>query len=146
MAAIKVESLHNPVILSCDQAPKQTSSELLFDEIKMLSNKYRYDPIWICGKFYLLDIISKTKPSFGSQHPKFLNKSFLETFEPCNSNHLVNSATKKNHTLDLLTRNSLKFLEKCLPIPGFGDHDTAILVDVANQPKYYKPHIGKFSC
>ena len=62
--------------------------------------------------------------------------------------HLVNSTTKKNHTLDLLITNSLSFLEKCLLIIGFGDHYTAILEDVANQAKYFKPtpHVGKFSC
>ena len=31
------------------------------------------------------------------------------------------------------------FVEKCLSIPGFGDHDTAISVGVASQSNYSKP-------
>ena len=65
--------------------------------------------------------------------------SFLETLDLCNSDQLDNFTSRKNHTLDLVITNRPSFVEKCLPIPGFGDHDTAISVDVACQPKYSKP-------
>ena len=35
--------------------------------------------------------------------------------------------------------NRPSFIEKCLPIPGIADHDNAISVDAAVQPKYSKP-------
>ena len=138
LIAIKVQSLHKPVILmSCYRAPKRASSESLFDEIKRLLNKYKHDPVWIGGDFNLPDIDWKTK----SIHSKLkaLNKSFLETSYLCNSDQLVNFTTRKNHTLDLLITNRSSFIDTCLPIPGFGDHDTAIAVDVACQPKYSTP-------
>ena len=71
LVAIKVESLHKPVILmSCYRAPKRASSESLFDEIKRLSNKYKHNPVWIGGDFNLPDIDWETKPIIGSQYPK----------------------------------------------------------------------------
>ena len=123
----------------CYRAPRRTSSESLFDEIKRLSKKYKHNPVWIGGDFNLPDIDWETKSIIGSQYPKSLNVSFLETLDLCNSDQLVNFTTRKNHTLDLLITNRQSFVDKCLPIPGFGDHDTAISVDVACQPMYSKP-------
>ena len=58
-----------------------------------------------------------------------------------------NFTTRKNHTLDLLITNRPSFVDKCLSIPSFGDHDTAISVDVACQTKYSKPpHWEVFMC
>ena len=45
----------------------------------------------------------------------------------------------------LLMTNTPSFVEKCLPIPGFGDHDTTILVHSACQLKYSKQlHRSKY--
>ena len=57
----------------------------------------------------------------------------------CNSDDLVNFTHRKNHTLDLLITTRPSSVENCLPIPGFGDHDTAILADVVFQLKYSEP-------
>ena len=65
LGANKVESLHKPAILmSCYWALKQTSSELLFDEIKRLSKKYRHNPIWIRGAFNLPDSLGNQVPEW----------------------------------------------------------------------------------
>ena len=54
LVAIKVESIHKPVMLmSCYETPKQTCSELSFEEIKRLLNKYKHNPKWIDGDFTL---------------------------------------------------------------------------------------------
>ena len=106
------------------------------DEIKRLSNKYKYNPVWIGGDFNLLDIDWETKSINESQCPTALNESFLETLNLCKSDQLVNFTTRKNHTLELLITNKPSFIEKCLPIPGIADHDNAISVDTAGQPKY----------
>ena len=92
-------------LMSCYRTLKQTSSELLFNEINRLSNKYKYNPIWIGGDFSLHDIDWETKSITGSQYPKIINESFHETLDLCNSDQLVNFTRRKNHTLDLLITN-----------------------------------------
>ena len=63
LVAIKVESLHKPVILmSRSEALKQTSSEYSFEEIKGLSNNYKHNPKWIDGDFTLTSTHWKTSP------------------------------------------------------------------------------------
>ena len=76
--------------MSCYRAPKWTSSEWLFDEIKRLSNKYKYNSIWINGDVNLPNIDCETKPIIGSQYAKAINDSFLETLDLGNSDQLVN--------------------------------------------------------
>ena len=141
LVAINADSLHKSVIMmSCYRTPRPTSFESLFDEIQRLSNKYRYNPVWIGGDLIgLPDIDWETKSIIGSQYPKALNGSLLEILDLCNSDQLDNFTSRKNHTLDLVITNRPSFVEKCLPIPGFGDHDTAISVDAACQLKYSKP-------
>ena len=39
--------------MSCYETPKQISSELSFEEIKTLSNKYKHNPKWIDRDFTL---------------------------------------------------------------------------------------------
>ena len=139
LVAIDVESFHKPVILmSCYRAPKRPSFKSLVDEIKRLSDKYKFNPVLIGGDFNLPGIDWETKSIVESYYPKALNESFLETLDFCNSDQLVNLTTRKNHTLDLLIIHRSSFVEKCLLIPGFGDHETAISVDVTCQPKYSK--------
>ena len=45
---------------------------------KRLSNKYKYNPIWISGHFNLPDISWKNKSITGGQDPHVLNESFIE--------------------------------------------------------------------
>lgn len=96
------------------------------DEIKRLSNKYKYNPVWTDGDFNLPNTGWETNSSIRSQYPKAFNESLLKILDLCNSDQLVNFTTRKNHTLDLLITNRPSFAEKFLPIPAFGDHDTKI--------------------
>ena len=51
--AIKADSFHKTVILMpCYQTIKRIS-ELFFNEINRLSNKYKYNPTWISGELNL---------------------------------------------------------------------------------------------
>ena len=38
------------------------------------------------------------------------------------------------------------FVSSCSPVPGFSDHDTAVLVDMICHPQRYKPIQGKVMC
>ena len=52
---------------------------------------------------------------------------------------VVNFPTRKQNTLDLLITNRPSFISKCIPVPGFGDHDSAILSDLTCHPQATKP-------
>ena len=52
---------------------------------------------------------------------------------------VVNFPTRKQNTLDLLITNRPSFIKKCIPVPGFGDHDSAILSDLICHPQATKP-------
>ena len=126
------------IILDCENhlSLSVSTSELL--STVYTAYGWDRDDGWIGGDFNLLDIDLEIKSIIGSHYLKFRNESFIETLDLCNSDQLVNSTTRKNPTLDLLITNRPSFAEKCLPIPGFGDHDTAILLHVACKPKYSK--------
>ena len=62
MVAIIVETYQKPVILaSCYKLSKNTFNELLFVEIKQLTNMQRKNPTWIDRGFNLPDIDWKVK-------------------------------------------------------------------------------------
>ena len=52
---------------------------------------------------------------------------------------VVNIPTRKRNTLDLLITNRPSFINKCIPAPGFGDHDSAILSNLICHPQTTKP-------
>ena len=128
--------------MSYYQAPKGTSFELLFDEIKSLSNKSKYNPILIDEDFNLHDTDWEPNPLLGITS-KYSQQAIPRKLDLWNFDQLVNFTTRKNQTLDLQITNRPSFVEKYLPIPGFGDHDTAILVGVACQSKYMKSSGGR---
>ena len=66
--------------MSCYQTPKQTS-EISFNEISILCKKYKYNPTWIIGDFYLPDVNCETKSIIGSQYSMVLNELFLEALD-----------------------------------------------------------------
>ena len=126
------------IILDCENhLSLSVSTSELFSTVYAAYGWDRDDG-WIDGDFNLLDIDWEIKSIIGSHYLKFRNKSFIETLDLCNSDQLVNSTTRKNPTLDLLITNTPSFAEKCLPIPDFGDHNTAISLHVACQPKCSK--------
>ena len=128
--------------MSYYQAPKVTSSELLFDETKSLSSKSKYNPILIDEDFNLHNTDCEPNPLLGITS-KYSQQAIPRKLDLWNFDQLVNFTTRKNRTLDLLITNRPRFVEKYLPIPGFGDHDTAILLNVACQPKYMKSSCGR---
>ena len=56
---------------------------------------------------------------------------------------VVNFPTRKQNTPDLLITNRPSFIGKCIPVPNFGDHDSAILSDLICHPQATKPIKGK---
>ena len=140
MVAIKVETYQKPVIFaSCYRPPKNTNNELIFEEIKRLASMHRKNPMWIGGDFNLPDIDWEVKSINNYQHPKQLNERCIDLIDSCNMEQVVNFPTRKQNTLDLLITSRLSIINKCLPVPGFGDHDSSILSDLICHPQATKP-------
>ena len=57
---------------------------------------------------------------------------------------IVDFPTRKKSTLDLMLTNRPTFLSKCSPVSGFGDHDTAALVDMFFSPSASQTYLRKF--
>ena len=140
MVAIKVETYQKPVIFTyCYRPPKNTNNELLFEEIKRLASMHRKNRMCIGGDFNFPDIDWEVKSINNYQYPKQLNKSFIDLIDSCSMEQVVNFPTRKQNTLDLLITNGPSFTNKCIPVPGFGDHDSAILSDLICDPQTTKP-------
>ena len=140
MVVIKVETYQKPVIFaSCYRPHNNTNNELNFEEIKRLASMHRKNPMWICGDFNLPDIDWQVKSINNYQYPKQLNKRRINLIDSCTMEQLVNFPIRKQNTLDLLITNRPFFVNKCIPVPGFGDHDSAILSDLICHPQAAKP-------
>ena len=139
MVAIKVETYQKPVLFaSCYRPPKSTNNELLFEDIKRLTSMQRKNPIWIDGDFKLLDIDWEVKSISNQQYLKQLNERFIDLIDGCSMGQAVNFPTGKQNTLDLLITNRPSFINKYIPVPDFGDHDSTILSDLICHPQATK--------
>ena len=94
--------------------------------------------MWIGGDFNLPDIDWSTNSICSHQYPTKLNDEFLETFDTSNLQQIVNFGTRKDKTLDILLTNRSQLLKNCESLPGFGDHDTAVLADIFCHPQKLK--------
>ena len=57
----------------------------------------------------------------------------------------VNFPAREQNTVDLLITNRPSFINKCIPVPGFGDHASAILSDLICHPQATKPIRERFT-
>ena len=131
-----------PVVISACYRSMNNSNEKnkqLADQVTKLGNKYKNRHIWIGGDFNLPDIDWSNNTIQSHQDLKELNEQYLEAFELSNLTQIVDFPTRKKSTLDLMLTNRPTFLSKCSPVPGFGDHDTAALVDMFCHSPCHKP-------
>ena len=139
MLAIRMETYQKLVTFaSCYRPHKNTNNELLFEEIKRLTNTQRKNPIWIVGDFNLPNIDWEVKFINNYQYQKQLNQRF-DLIDSCSMEQVVNFQTRKQNTLDLLITNRPTFIGKYMSIPGFDDHEIAILSDLLCHSQATKP-------
>ena len=84
----------------------------------------RKNPFWLGGDFNLPDIQWEVKSINNCQYSTQLNEKLIDLADGCSMEHVVNFPTRKQNTLDLLIINRPSFIKKCIPVPGFGDHDS----------------------
>ena len=142
IVSIKVESFEKPVLFTACYRPPKCTDEYNTKLIKGITNitkKYKLNPHWICGDFNLPDICWESNTIIGHQYPKKLNEDFLEAFDKLKLSQTVNFTTRLNSTLDLILTNRPGLIESCEPLPGFSDHETAIISDIYCHPQKIKP-------
>ena len=91
----------------------------------------------------LSDIEWSTNSITKYQYLKQINESFLETFNVCNLEQIVEFPTRGFNIHEIVATNKPNLVSKCEPIPGLSDHDTAVLVDLHCHAKKLKPKKGK---
>ncbi|XP_066911983.1 uncharacterized protein [Clytia hemisphaerica] len=142
IVAIKITTFEKPVILcACYRSPsnKKNENKQILSKLNQLLSRYKNIPIWLAGDFNLPDIDWTTNSIVSSKNTAELNDDFLELFDKHKLSQHVNFTTRKDALLDLLLTNRPTFLIRCLPVDGFGDHDTCALADIACHPQKYKP-------
>ena len=100
---------------------------------------HRKNSIWIGGDFNLPDIDWEVKSINNYQYPKQLNERFIDLIYSCSMEQVANFPTRKQNTLDLLITTRPSFINTYIPVPGFGDHDSAILSHLICPPQATKP-------
>ena len=85
------------------------------------------------------DIDWKVESINNYQYPKQLNERFIELTDNCSMEQVVIFPKRKQNTFDLLITNRPSFINKCIPVPGFGDHNSAILFDLICHSQATKP-------
>ena len=73
------------------------------------------------------------------QYSKQINECFIDTFDYCCLDQIVDFPTRKQNTLDILATNRPTLVNKCSPHPGVSDHDTTVLADIDCHPMRSKP-------
>ena len=100
---------------------------------------HKKNSIWIGGDFNLPDIDWEVKSINNYQYPKQLNERFIDLIYSCSMEQVANFPRRKQNTLDLLITTGPSFINTCIPVPGFGDHDSAILSHLICHPQATKP-------
>ena len=142
IVAVKITTHRQPIIIAaCCRPPKNSISNLkqLTTELQDLLLQYKNLPFWVGGDFNLPDIDWSLKSIVKHQYCKEINEVFLESLDVINAEQIVDFPTRGGNTLDLLLTNRVSLLNKCCDIPGFGDHQSAILADIECHPKKQKP-------
>ena len=141
LVAIKIETHNQPLILATAyRPPKSDLKETLniCKELTTLKNKYKSNPFWFGGDMNLPDIDWSTNSIVKFQYLKQINESFLETFNECNLEQIVEFPTRGLNILEIVATNRPNLVNKCEPIAGISDHDTAVLLDVDCHAKKVK--------
>lgn len=142
IVAIKIMTFEKPVIVcACYRSTSNEDNDniQIINKLNELLKKYKNIPIWLAGDFNLPDIDWSTNSIVSNQNRVELNEHFLELFDKHKLSQHVDFNTRLEALLDLLLTNRPTFLVRCLPLPGFGDHDTCVLADIICHPQKHKP-------
>lgn len=90
--------------------------------VESLSKTYNNAVMWIGGELNLPDIDRNTQTVVGNQKLAAVNNRFLDMAQNCGLDQSVLFATRKDNALDLFLTNRPTLINRCVPLPGLGDH------------------------
>ena len=142
IVAVKITTHRSPIIIAaCYRLPKKSITDLkqLSTELQDLLLQYKNSPLWVEDDFNLPDIDWLLKSIIKYEYCKKINEVFLESLDVIKAEQIVDFPTGGgDNTLDLLLTNTVSLFNKFCDIPGLGDHQSAILIDIECHPKKQK--------
>ena len=123
---------HDSLIVATIYRPTNNDvdyAKALYNTIKSLCLKYPKSTIWVAGDFNLPDIDWITNTFSGNRYLNEINQTLLQIEEDLGLSQTVKFPTRDKSTLELFFTNRPSLLNRCEPIPGISDHDTAVYID-----------------
>ena len=93
--------------------------------------------MWIGGDANLFDVNWASDTINGHHYSVPINQTYIDTINDMGCEQLVGLPTKLENTLDIFCTKRPTLIDRCLPLPGFSDHDM-VLVDTGIIPKRQK--------
>ena len=92
----------------------------------------------IGGDLNLPDVDWNSNSMNGNQYLKAINQCTLDMVNECHLKQIVNEPTRGENILDVFMTNRPSLVNKCVTIPGLGDHD-AVHIQTDTRAKRVKP-------
>jgi hypothetical protein len=133
---------HDSLIVATIYRPTNNDvdyAKALYNTIKSLCLKYPKSTIWDAGDCNLPDIDWLTNTFSGNRYLNEINQTLLQIEEELGLSQTVKFPTRDKSTLELFFANRPSLLNRCEPIPGISDHDTAVYIDSDISIKRQRP-------
>jgi hypothetical protein len=135
---------HDSLIVATIYRPTNNDvdyAKALYNTIKSLRLKYPKSTIWVAGDFNLPDIDWITNTFSGNRYLNEINQTLQQIEEELglHVSQTVKFPTRDKSTLELFFTNRPSLLNRCEPIPGISDHDTAVYIDSDISIKRQRP-------
>ena len=140
--SIKIQTESQPLILATAYRPPNSNvdeANHICNELTKISRKYKSSPIWFGGDMNLPDIDWSIDSVTSYQYSKEINEAFIQTFNACNLEQIVDFPTRGSNILEIVSTNRPNLVNKCVPYMGMSDHETTVLVDIECNTKRCKP-------
>jgi len=85
--------------------------------------------VWFGDDLNLPDINWETESVITNNYPKGISECMLDTMHDLGLEQIVNFSTRGSNILDVFMTNKPTLVNRCEPIPGVSDHETAVFVD-----------------
>ena len=121
---------HDSLIVATIYRPTNNDvdyAKALYNTIKSLYLNYPKSTIWVAGDFNLPDIDWLTNTFSSNRY--LIDQTLLQIEEEQGLSQIVKCPTRDKSTVELFFTNRPSLLNRCEPIPGISDHDTAVYID-----------------